>query len=228
MKKTHISDRSTEELIGEIDRLQSQIADAQRTEYLFTYYYDNIPAFVYVKDTKSNYLFINRKCEELFNVTRKELVDRKYTDYDFFDTEMANQLRENDRLVMETGEFIEIEEIGIPEGKENLDLKAGHRTYLALKFPLKGSDGRPIGVFVFSHDISRQKRLENKLRTTNAELSKALAEIKTLKGIIPICSHCKKIRNDEGFWEQVEVYVRQHTGVAFSHGVCPKCLDEHY
>lgn len=62
----------------------------------------------------------------------------------------------------------------------------------------------------------------------NRELEKALKEIKQLQGIIPICSKCKKIRNDRGFWEQVEVYVAAHTNALFSHGLCPTCLKDLY
>lgn len=56
------------------------------------------------------------------------------------------------------------------------------------------------------------------------ELSRALDQIKTLRGIVPICANCKKIRNDTGYWQQVEVYVRDHTEAEFSHGICPDCL----
>ena len=60
------------------------------------------------------------------------------------------------------------------------------------------------------------------------DLSIAMEEIKTLKGIIPICSYCKKIRDDEGFWNQVEAYVAKHTEAKFSHSICPKCMAEHH
>ncbi|MDH5299484.1 MAG: hypothetical protein OEV91_10740, partial [Desulfobulbaceae bacterium] len=53
---------------------------------------------------------------------------------------------------------------------------------------------------------------------------RALAEVKTLRGIIPICMICKRIRNDKGYWEQVEVYVHHHSEANFSHGVCPECM----
>jgi hypothetical protein len=66
-----------------------------------------------------------------------------------------------------------------------------------------------------------QQRLVEKLQRT-------LAELKTLKGIVPICSCCKKIRDDEGFWHQVESYVSQHTEADFSHGYCPDCLNNAY
>ena len=66
------------------------------------------------------------------------------------------------------------------------------------------------------------------LQEKNVQLQEALDNIKTLKGFIPICASCKKIRDDEGFWEQVEVYVRDHTEAEFSHGICPDCAHELY
>jgi hypothetical protein len=59
-----------------------------------------------------------------------------------------------------------------------------------------------------------------------AELQNALANIKELKGIIPICSYCRKVRDDEGYWHMVEAYVSAHTEAAFSHGICPNCLEQ--
>jgi CheY-like chemotaxis protein len=55
------------------------------------------------------------------------------------------------------------------------------------------------------------------------ELEQANAEIKKLRGILPICAYCKKIRNDEGYWNEVEVYIRDHSEAKFSHGICPDC-----
>ena len=60
------------------------------------------------------------------------------------------------------------------------------------------------------------------------ELRQALEQIKTLRGIVPICANCKKIRNDEGYWQQVEVYVRNHTEAEFTHGICPECIKKLY
>jgi AmiR/NasT family two-component response regulator len=62
----------------------------------------------------------------------------------------------------------------------------------------------------------------------NLELQQALAEVKTLTGLLPICSGCKKIRDDQGYWKQVEVYIMQHTEAKFTHGLCPECLDKYY
>lgn len=75
---------------------------------------------------------------------------------------------------------------------------------------------------------SYQDGLETMVAERTKELSEAMAEIKTLRGIIPICSFCKKIRDDEGAWNQVEEYVHEHTEASFSHGVCPECVHRHY
>jgi DNA-binding response OmpR family regulator len=61
------------------------------------------------------------------------------------------------------------------------------------------------------------------LRKRERELEEALEEIKTLTGILPICAYCKQIRNDNGYWQQVEEYITQHSQAMFSHGVCPTC-----
>ncbi len=66
------------------------------------------------------------------------------------------------------------------------------------------------------------------LKRKNAALEKALATVKTLKGLIPICASCKKIRDDKGFWHQVEVYVKEHSEADFTHGICPDCLVKLY
>lgn len=67
-----------------------------------------------------------------------------------------------------------------------------------------------------------------KQQQISAELQRALAEIRVLRGIIPICSYCKQIRNDAGLWERVEKYITEHSEAAFSHGVCPDCYKKHH
>jgi ABC-type nitrate/sulfonate/bicarbonate transport system substrate-binding protein len=62
----------------------------------------------------------------------------------------------------------------------------------------------------------------------NSKLNKALSEITTLQGILPICAFCKKIRDDKGAWEQIEVYIKERSGTVFSHGICPDCARKEY
>ena len=79
---------------------------------------------------------------------------------------------------------------------------------------------------VNTHLTLRYLQLE--LEAKNAELRKAMDEIKTLRGFIPICASCKRIRNDEGFWEQIEIYISNHSDATFSHGCCQECAKKLY
>ena len=74
----------------------------------------------------------------------------------------------------------------------------------------------------------RLVELQDQMAEKIKELSQALDDIKTLQGFLPICMHCKKIRNDKGYWEQVEGYVSRHSKAVFSHGVCPECMQQYY
>ncbi len=76
-----------------------------------------------------------------------------------------------------------------------------------------------------------EERVEARTRElteVNRELTRALEEVKTLSGLLPICSFCKKIRDDQGYWKQIEAYLQDHSEATFSHGVCEDCLQEHY
>ena len=66
------------------------------------------------------------------------------------------------------------------------------------------------------------------LETANQELQVALENVKTLSGLVPICSSCKKIRDDQGYWHQVEEYIHAHSNAQFSHGICPECFKKMY
>jgi len=70
--------------------------------------------------------------------------------------------------------------------------------------------------------------LNKKLKSTNDQLRKALLDIKTLSGLIPICSNCNRVRDDEGYWRKVEEYVSTRTDARFSHGLCPECRKKLY
>ncbi len=94
--------------------------------------------------------------------------------------------------------------------------------------PIFDDGGRFIGTLAAFVDIAERKRAEEERERLIAELKEALANIKTLKGLIPICASCKKIRTDEGYWQQVEVYIRDHSAAEFSHGICPDCMQKLY
>lgn len=94
--------------------------------------------------------------------------------------------------------------------------------------PLVDDTGCFAGAFGTVTDITQRKKMETALQETIVELRRAMEQIKTLRGIVPICMNCKKIRDDKGYWNQVEVYVRNHTEAEFSHGICPECVVKLY
>ena len=77
-------------------------------------------------------------------------------------------------------------------------------------------------------DINEIDRLNREKDNKIIELNTALSEIKTLRGIIPICASCKKIRDDKEHWNQIEVYIKEHSDADFSHGICPECAEKLY
>ena len=77
-------------------------------------------------------------------------------------------------------------------------------------------------------EIERRKKLEKEREKLIAELQQALSEIKTLRGFLPICANCKKIRDDEGYWQQIEKYIQDRSDAQFSHSICPECAKKLY
>lgn len=132
--------------------------------------------------------------------------------------------------------------------KNNPDVKLNMISYLG--YPILFPDGKPFGTICvldtkenaysetyenliknFREIVQSQLALlymNNALGEKNKKLADYIEEIKTLRGIIPICAKCKKIRNDEGFWIQVEQYIEDHSDAQFTHGLCNDCAEELY
>jgi hypothetical protein len=88
-----------------------------------------------------------------------------------------------------------------------------------------------LGIFAsreFQHSRRQEFQALHLEAETRERLQRAWMEVQALRGIIPICTHCKKVRSDEGFWERVEDYVGSRSQVVFSHGICPDCIEEHF
>jgi len=94
--------------------------------------------------------------------------------------------------------------------------------------PIFNGDGICLGYRASMHDFTERKRAQQERESLTREREEALATVKTLHGLLPICSSCKKVRNDAGYWEQIESYVRSHTDAEFSHGICPECMKRLY
>ena len=94
--------------------------------------------------------------------------------------------------------------------------------------PIKNPAGQIIGASSTARDITERNLLEKERQKVFVELQKALSEVKKLSGFLPICSSCKKIRDDKGYWSEVERYIGEHSEAQFSHSICPDCMRKLY
>lgn len=85
-----------------------------------------------------------------------------------------------------------------------------------------------IGKIVVLRDVTEMNKNEKEREKLVHNLQEALNQVKTLNGLLPICSNCKKIRDDQGYWRDVEIYIQNHSDIDFSHGICPECLEKYY
>lgn len=104
----------------------------------------------------------------------------------------------------------------------------GERTLQSIISPEFNENNTVETIICIIRDISDLKQAEADKNATIAKLEKALAEVKTLRGFLPICARCKKIRDDKGYWNNIESYLQEHSEVSFSHGMCTECADELY
>lgn len=99
----------------------------------------------------------------------------------------------------------------------------GTRYYEIASSPLKDSEGNIVAGIEAVREITDRKLAEQDRERLIAELQEALEKIRKLKGLLPICAWCKKIRDDRGYWKKVEDYLEEHTDALFTHGICPEC-----
>lgn len=94
--------------------------------------------------------------------------------------------------------------------------------------PVQNIGTQKVEISITARDVSQQKRAQAEREELIRQLTAALAEVKTLTGLLPICSGCKKIRDLEGSWNQLEVYIRDRSNAEFTHGICPDCYRRLY
>jgi PAS domain-containing protein len=207
-----------EEIIREHRRIEEDLKHEKR---LLDALMNTIPDSIYFKD---------RQCR-LQRVNRKEMQDLKIkdinniigkTDIDLFGEEFGLKTLADDRRVMESGESI----IGLIESRR---LEDGQINWtLTTKVPLRDLKGDIVGLVGITREINQLMKAQMERDVVISELQDALAEIKTLSGLVPICANCKKIRDDKGYWTQVEAFIQEHSEARFSHGICPECMAKLY
>jgi PAS domain S-box-containing protein len=105
-----------------------------------------------------------------------------------------------------------------------LEVAGATRHYDVHATPLGALQGEAMGRLVLLRDVTERHRAEIEREALIAELQDTLSQVRTLSGLLPICAWCKKIRTDEGYWQQLEEYLALHSEAEFTHGICPDCV----
>ncbi|MFO7910742.1 MAG: PAS domain S-box protein [Desulfotignum sp.] len=113
--------------------------------------------------------------------------------------------------------------------RESSELQIKNSTWMLITVdPLFNNKGDMTGAVHIARDISRQIEFQDERELLLKELKNALVHVKKLSGLLPICAHCKKIRDDQGYWNQIDSYIEKHSEAKFSHGICQECVDKLY
>jgi len=204
--------------INEIKRAE----DALRYEKsLMDALMNNIPDSIYFKDRQCRLLRINRQMMESLNIKDESEYLLK-TDIDLFGEEFGRATVEADLHLMETGEPI----IGLVEGRKLADSTMNWTS--TTKVPIRDTNGEINGLVGITRTINDLKRAEEAREKVIKELQATIEKVNMLRGLIPICANCKKIRDDQGYWSNVESYIANHAEVEFTHGICPECMEKLY
>jgi PAS domain S-box-containing protein len=170
------------------------------------------PTFSFTAD--GQYRYVNRAFAEGVGKSVEEIVGKSI--WAVFPKEEADKRFAALRQVFLSGEE-KVIEVCVPRAD-------GDRYYVTTITPISDAKGEIISVICSSKDITDRKRAEEEREGLITELQNALSEVKTLSGLLPICASCKKIRDDKGYWNQIESYIREHSGAEFTHGICPECM----
>jgi PAS domain S-box-containing protein len=182
--------------------------------------YEHAPCGYHSLDAQGRFVRLNETEARWLGRPREEILGRSFREFltpasqALFDARFPVFQRTG---VIEDAEF----ELAAADGST--------RTVTAHANMVRDADGSFLRTRSTLVDVTRRKRAEAERESLVAELRQALAEVRTLSGLLPICAWCKKIRTDQGYWQQIEAFVSDHTQAEFTHGICPDCkarLDE--
>jgi PAS domain S-box-containing protein len=202
------------------ERRQMEEALAKERNLLRTLI-DNLPDGIYVKDKECRKVLVNpADIRHLGYTSMVEVIGKN--DFDIYPREMAEGFYADDQSVIQTGQPV------INREEYVLDEKGQKRWLLTTKLPLRDENNQIIGLVGIGRDITAQKKAEAERERLIIELQDALADVKLLSGLVPICANCKKIRDDQGYWTQIESYIQDRSDAKFSHSICPDCAKKLY
>jgi len=204
---------TSEELQQRITELEKESVAHKRSKEELQTILNAAPVIIFQKDRDGKTIRTNHAFDTMMGLSKEEIIG-KTTDELF--PAHGEDMMKDDQEVMELGK----PKLDIIE---HYDSPEGTRWARTGKAPIKDKEGNVVGLIGYAADITEQKQAEEALKQERDKLQDALDEVKTLSGLLPICAHCKKIRDDKGYWNQIEAYIRDHSEADFSHSICPEC-----
>jgi PAS domain S-box-containing protein len=180
---------------------------------------DHTRDFIYRHDRDGIITYISPAVEKITGYSPGEWLAHYSTHY--------TENEENQQGIESTGEMLRTAKEGPPYRVE-VKHKNGDTVWLEINKQPYILEGNVAGFIGVARDITLRVALEKEQGRLIAELQEALANIRTMRGLLPICASCKKIRDDKGYWQQIEAYVSEHSDAEFSHGICPDCARKLY
>jgi len=218
-----------DKLIRLIPAIKRELRDAEiRRQYLkaqsalkeseekFRLFFKNQPEYCYIISPEGVIQDINQAVLKILGYTKQELVGSPIKA--IYAPEVIPKVQACFKRWQKTG-ILENEELVI------LTRQGQKRTVLLSASTVKDKDGRVLHSVSVQRDVTEQKKAEEEKERLIQELQDALHRVKMLSGLLPICASCKKIRDDKGYWTQVESYITDHSDAKFSHGLCPECAE---
>jgi len=190
----------------------------------------NVNSIILRSDTRGRITFLNEFAQKFFGYAEEEIIGKNLIGTIVPQTESTGrdltQMRKD--LMLHPEKFKNNENENIRRNGERVWISWTNKAIL-------DQHGNVTEILSVGNDITEHKQAEEErkiliqeLQQALKELQAALAKVKTLSGLLPICASCKKIRDDSGYWKQIEAYIREHSDATFTHGLCPECVKKLY
>jgi len=215
------TDNSYKELLEKVKRLEKEDAARKESETKFRSVAQSAKDAIITADKGGKITFCNTAAYKMFGHREDELIGQSVSILmpqrfkSAHEKGMAKVVATGkSRLINET-----IELFGITKAGSEFPVE------LSLSAWISGDDPFYTGII---RNISERKQHEKERDALIDNLKKSLTKVRKLSGLLPICASCKKIRDDKGYWNQIEAYIRDHSEAEFSHGICPECSEKLY
>lgn len=177
--------------------------------------FDSAPEGIALLDALGNVHDVNRAFSQMFGFSREEMIGRAITE-----ATIPEAGRDDARRALDA--VMEGESVTLEAGRRRKDGQTIEVSIIAV--PVDNGKGTKMA-YVLYRDVTQKKRGDREREDLILQLQKALADVRTLGGLLPICAWCKKIRDDQGYYHQIETFIAKHSEAKFTHGICPDCRD---